>query len=199
MSPFLFLYHFIDGAVGGTVIILSLTIVLCAFILEDATTVIVGVLVADGLIPLSLALISIYTGIIIGDVVLYSLGSLARTHPRLAHYIDHDFTAPFRLWLEGRYALTILSGHFVPGLRFTTYIASGFFRLPLSTYILMAIVGSLLWETILFSAAFWFGNFTSQWIGFVRWGIALAFLIIPFLIGRHNLLAYRAKKKELSV
>jgi len=198
MPPVFFLSHFINGAVGGTALILSLTIVLSAFILEDATTVIVGVLVADGIIPFSLAIISIYTGIVIGDAVLYSLGSLARTHPRLAHYIDHDFTAPFRSWLEGRYALTIFSGHFVPGLRFTTYIASGFFRFSLSTYILMAIIGSLLWETILFSVAFWFGNFTSQWIGFVRWGIAFAFLVIPFLIGRRNLLAYWAKKKELS-
>ncbi len=199
MSLFLFLSHFIDGAVGGTAIILSLTIVLCAFILEDATTVIVGVLVADGLVPLSLALVSIYIGIVIGDSVLYSLGFLARTHPRLAHYIDHDFTAPFRSWLENRYALTIFSGHFVPGLRFTTYIASGFFRCPLSTYILMAIVGSLLWETILFSAAFWFGSFTSEWLGIARWGIALLFLLIPFFIGRHNLRAYRAKRKELNV
>ncbi len=190
---------FIDGAVGGTVVILSLTIVLCAFILEDVTTVIVGVLVADGLIPISLALVSLYTGIVIGDAVLYSLGSLARTRPRLARYIEHDLTAPFRAWIEDRYAFTIFLGHFVPGLRFTTYIASGFFRFPLPTYILMAIIGSLLWEMILFSAAFWFGNFTSAWIGSVRWGIALLFLLILFFIGRHNLLAYRAKKKEISI
>ncbi|MCX6786337.1 MAG: VTT domain-containing protein [Candidatus Kaiserbacteria bacterium] len=194
MFPSLFLSHFIGGAVGGTAVILALTIILCAFILEDATTVIVGVLVADGIISIPLAIVSIYIGIIIGDAVLYSVGSLARTHPRLAHYIDHDFTAPFRSWLEKRYALTILSGHFVPGLRFTTYIASGFFRSKLSTYILMAIVGSLIWETILFSAAFWFGSFTSEWIGTARWGLALVFLLIPFFIGRYNLRAYQAKK-----
>ena len=165
MFPVLFLSHFINGAVGGTFIVLAFTILLCAFVLEDATTLIVGVLAADGFIPVPLAIISIYMGIIIGDATLYSLGFLARTHPRLAHYIDHDFTAPFRKWLDNRYALTILSGHFVPGLRFTTYIASGFFRFKLSTYVLMAIIGSLLWETILFSVAFWFGSFTSEWVG----------------------------------
>lgn len=194
MSPFLFLSNFIDGAIGGTTIILSLTIILSAFILEDATTVIVGVLAADGFISVPLAIISIYIGIVIGDTALYFLGSFARVHPRLAHYIDHDFTAPFRSWLESCYAFTIFSGHFVPGMRLTTYIASGFFRFPLSTYILMAIGGSLLWETILFSGAFWFGNFTSAWVGSVRWGIALLFLLIPFFIGRHNLLSYRTKK-----
>jgi len=196
MSPFLFLSHFIDGAIGGTTLMLACTIIIGSFFLEDATTVIVGVLAADGFISIPLAIISIYIGIVIGDAALYSLGALARTHPRLAHYIDHDFTAPFRSWLEGRYALTIFSGHFVPGLRLTTYIASGFFRFPLSTYVLMAIGGSLLWETFLFSIAFWFGNFTSAWLGPVRWGTALLFLLVPFLIGRHNLLAYRAKKNE---
>ncbi|MFH1178290.1 MAG: VTT domain-containing protein [bacterium] len=196
MFPTLFLSNFIGGAVGNTTIILSLTIILCALIIEDATTVVVGMLVADGFISIPLAIISIYIGIIIGDAVLYSIGSIARTHPRLAHYIDHDFTAPFRSWLEKRYALTIFSGHFVPGLRFTTYIASGFFSSKLSTFILMAIVGSILWETILFSAAFWFGSFTSEWIGAVRWSIAFLFLLIPFFVGRYNFRAYRAKKNE---
>jgi len=199
MFPVLFLSNFINGAVGGTFIILALTIMLCAFVLEDATTLIVGVLAADGFIPVPLAIISIYTGIVVGDAVLYSLGSLARTHPRLARYIEHDFTAPFRSWLDNRYALTILSGHFVPGLRFTTYVASGFFRFKLSTYILMAVIGSILWETLLFSGAFWFGSFTSEWIGPVRWGIMCIFLVIPFFIGRHTLKEYRSKKKESGV
>jgi len=196
---FSFLSHLIGGAVGGTTIILSLSIMLCAFVLEDATTIIVGLLAADGFIPVPLAIVSIYSGIIVGDAVLYSLGSLARTHPRLAHYIDHDLTAPFRTWLEGRYALTILSGHFVPGLRFTTYIASGFFRFSLPTFALMAVVGSVLWETFLFSFVFWFGSFTSEWLGPARWIIAGIFLVILFFIGRHNLLAYKKKKNELGV
>ena len=195
MSLPFFLSHLIGGAVGS-VVFLPLAIMLCALFLEDATTIVVGMLAADHIISIPVALISIYIGIVIGDAVLYSLGSLARTHPRLAHYIDHDFTAPFRTWLEKRYALTILSGHFVPGLRFTTYIASGFFRCSLSTYVLMAIVGSLLWETILFSAAFWFGSFTSEWIGTARWSIALMFLLVPFFIGRYNFRAYRARKDD---
>ena len=58
MSPFLFLSHFIDGAVGSTVI-LSLAIILGVFILEDVTTVIVGVLAADGAIGVGLALFSL--------------------------------------------------------------------------------------------------------------------------------------------
>lgn len=193
-----FLSHFTGDTVNSA-ILLSLAIILCATFFEDVTTVVVGVLAADGLIPVSIAFISIYIGIALGDTMLYSLGWFARTHPRLAHYIDHDFTAPFRSWLENRYAFKIFSGHFVPGLRFTSFAASGFFRFPLRTYIPMAIAGGLILETTLFTISYWFGNFTSKWVGEVRWGIAGAFLLILFFITRHNILTYRQKKSELKL
>ena len=108
------------------------------------------------------------------------------------------FTAPFRSWLEDGYAFKIFSGHFVPGLRFTTFAASGFFRLPLRTYIPTVIAGGLILETTLFTISYWFGSFTSKWVGEVRWGIAGAFLLVLFFIARHNILMYRAKKDELT-
>jgi len=190
-----FLSHF-TGSAGDSVIILSLAIVLCAIFLEDITTVIVGVLAADALIPVPIAFISIYLGIVLGDTLLYSIGAFARTHPRLAHYIDHDFTAPFRSWLKQGYAFKAFSGHFVPGFRFTTYAASGFFRFPLRTYIPMAIAGGLILETTLFTLSYWFGSFSSKWVGEVRWGIAGAFLLLLFFIARHNLRVYREQKKS---
>ncbi len=191
----------ISSFIGGTVdsaVLLSLVIILCAFLLEDVTAVIVGVLAADGIISVPIAFISIYIGVIIGDTVLYSFGLFARTHPRLAHYIDHDFTAPFRLWLEHRYAFKVFSGHFVPGLRFTTFSASGFFRFPLRTYIPMAIAGGLVLVTVLFSVSYWFGSFSSKWAGEVRWGIAGVFLLVLFFIARHNIRSYRKQKDALN-
>ena len=188
-----FLSHLIGGAVGSSVL-LSLAIILGTFILEDPTTVIVGVLAADGVIGVPIALFSLYAGIVVGDIGLYCLGYLASTHPRLARYVDHDFIAPFRAWLETRYVLTIFSARFIPGSRLPTYTASGFFRSPLSTFVLTAILATSVWTTFLFSASYWFGSFTSEWEGPIRWGIALVFLLVLFFIARHNLLAYRAKK-----
>ncbi|KKW39418.1 hypothetical protein A3I46_00385 [Candidatus Kaiserbacteria bacterium RIFCSPLOWO2_02_FULL_54_13] len=190
---FNFLFHFTNGA-GDATIALSLAVVLCAIFFEDVATVVVGVLTADGLMPVPVAFISLYIGTAIGDTALYSLGVFARTHPRLAHYIDHDFTAPFRLWLGNRYAFTVFSGHFVPGLRFTSFVASGFFRFPLRTYIPTALAGGLVLVTTLFTVSYWFGSVTSGWVSHIRWGIAGAFVLALFFIGRHNLLAYRAKR-----
>lgn len=198
MSLSLFLSHFIDGASGSTVF-LSFAIILGTFILEDPTTVIVGVLAADGVISIPIALFSLYAGIVLGDIGLYCLGWLASTRPRLARYVNHDFVAPFRAWLESRYVLTIFSARFIPGSRLPTYTASGFFRSPLSTFVFTAVVATSIWTTFLFYASYWFGNVTSAWLGSVRWGIALAFLLALFFIGRHNLLALRAKRRGLDI
>jgi membrane protein DedA with SNARE-associated domain len=190
---FLLISHLIGGALGST-ILLSLAIMLGTFFLEDTTTVIVGLLAADGIIPVSFALVSLYAGIVVGDIALYTLGWLARSHPRLARYVDHDFVAPFRSWLETRYILTVFSARFIPGSRLPTYTASGFFRSPLSTFVLTAITATSIWTTLLFSASYWFGNLTSAWIGPLRYGIAIVFLIALFFVARHNLLMYRARK-----
>lgn len=176
----------------------SLAIILGVFFLEDTTTVIVGVLAADHLITVPHALLSLYGGIIIGDIGLYCLGYLASTNPRLARYVDHDFIAPFRAWLETRFVLTVFTARFIPGARLPTYTASGFFRSPLSVFIVTSIGATSIWTTFLFSASYWFGNATTGWMGPARWGIALLFLLTLFFMGRHNILAYRAKRDELN-
>ncbi|MEK7126352.1 MAG: VTT domain-containing protein, partial [Patescibacteria group bacterium] len=153
---------------------------------------------ADGFISVPTALISLYAGIAIGDTALYTLGALARNHPRLAHYIDHDFTAPFRSWLEHKYAFKVFSGHFVPGFRFTTFVASGFFRFPLRTYISMAIAGGVVLMAALFSVSYLFGSFSSKWVSEVRWGIAAVFLLVLFFIARHNIRAYKEQRNVLA-
>lgn len=192
MHPFHFLIHLIDAAVGNP-IVLSLTIILGTIFLEDLTTVVVAVLAADGLVGVPLALGSLYVGVIGGDISFYVLGWLASTHRILARYVDHDFIAPFRAWLETRFVLAVFSARFIPGTRFATYTASGFFRSPFPTFLGTAIAATLVWITFLFSVSYWFGGLTAGWLGPVRWGIAGAFLLALFFIGRHNILAYRSK------
>lgn len=193
MSPVPFISNLIGGAVGGSVS-LPLAIILGTFILEDPTAVIVGMLAANGTIGIPIALVSLYAGIILGDIGLYCLGWFASTHPRLKLYGDHEMALPFRTWLETRFVLTIFWARFIPGSRLPTYAASGFFRSSLSKFILTAVVATSVWTTFLFFASFWFGNITSGWLAYERWSIAGVFLLALFLIGRHNLLAYQAKK-----
>ncbi|MFA6278579.1 MAG: VTT domain-containing protein [Candidatus Paceibacterota bacterium] len=191
-----FISHLINS-VAGNPIILSLTIIVGTLFLEDAVSVIVGVLAADGHISIPLALFSLYTGVVAGDIGFYLLGWLASTHKRLSKYVDHDLVAPLRAWLETRFILAVFSARFIPGTRFATYTASGFFRSPFATFVGTAITATSVWITFLFFSSYLFGHLTSTWIGPVRWGVALIFLLVLFFVGRHNLLSYRAKRDEL--
>lgn len=192
-SPTFFLTHLIGGAVGSQVF-LALVIILATFVLEDTTVVVVGLFAADGVLSLPLALGSLYTGIILGDVAMYSLGYLASTHPRLSAYVDHDFVAPFRTWIENRFILTVFSARFIPGSRIPTYAASGFFRSSFSTFLATVIGATSIWTTFLFTVSYLFGSLTSKWMQEVRWGIAIAVLVVLFLAARHNLRAYLAMR-----
>ena len=196
---FLFLSHLIGGAVSNPAI-LSLLIVLGSCIFEDAAAVIVGVLAADGDVSISIALLSLYAGAAIGNIGLYCIGWLASTHKRLSRYAVHDVTAPVRAWLETRFILTIFSARFIPGLRLPTYTASGFFRSPFLNFVSVATLTTTAWTTVLFLVSYWFGGVTTaHWLRPTRWIVAGAFLVTLFFVGRHNLLAYRARKKELDV
>jgi membrane protein DedA with SNARE-associated domain len=190
----LLISHLIGGAVGST-IVLFFAIVIGCFFLEDLTAIIVGVLAADGIIFAPFALLSLCIGVILSDIGLYYIGRLASVHPRLAKYVEHDFTAPFRSWLENSYAITIFSATFIPGTRFLTYTASGFFGSRFSTFILSVLFSVIIWMTFLFCISYWFGAFTSEWIGPVRWGIACIFSLIFIGVGWYNFRAYLAKKK----
>lgn len=195
MPPFL--SNIIDSVVGTT-ILLPIAIICCALILEDLTTIIVGMLAAEGLIGIPTGLISVYIGIMLGDATLYSIGALARTHPRLAHYIDHDYTNSFKAWLERRYVFTVFSGHFVPGLRMTTYIASGFFRRPLRLFIPTAIAGGIGLGTLLFIVSYLFGSLTTTWIRPARWAIAAVFIVVLFLVAKKQASIYRPHENKKS-
>lgn len=198
MSPSLFISNLIGGAVGSAVI-LPFIIILGALVSEDATSVILGILAADGVISIPVAFSSLFVGIVLGDTGIYMLGRLASTHPRLGRYVSHDFLVPFREWLQKRYVLTVFSACFIPGSRFLTYVSCGFFRTRFSTFLLTAVAATSIWTAILFSVSYWFGGFTSGWLTHLRWGIAAAFLLALFFVGRHNLHIYRARKVALEI
>ena len=58
---------------------IAAAIVLATFVLEDVATVAAALLAADNMITPSLALAALFTGIFIGDCLLYGLGAAART------------------------------------------------------------------------------------------------------------------------
>ena len=62
---------------GTRPLLQALAIILGTFILEDAATVLAAMRAEEGAIPIWLALVSLYVGVVLGDLGLYALGRLS--------------------------------------------------------------------------------------------------------------------------
>ena len=172
---------------AGTIpALLPLAIVLATFVLEDATTIIVGVLAADGHISITEGLAALYAGIVLGDLGLYALGRLAASHRWAERFVEHDAVAPFRFWLESRLILTVFTVRFVPGLRLPTYTASGFFRMPFRRFAVSVVAATTVWTTLLFAASYFLGALTADTLGTWRWPLGIGLAAAIFLVARSN-------------
>ncbi len=174
------LTHLISILVTGSLAHIWLVpfgIIIGTFILEDATTMLVGVLSADGFIGIPLALVSLYLGIILGDFWLYGMGYLAANHRFARWFINHERYEPIRSWLEERFESAVFTSRFVPGMRLPTYTAAGFLKLPFRRFVPPVVIGTLIWTSLFFAAAYLFGNLTSDWLGVWRWPLAIGIIL----------------------
>lgn len=187
----------VDGIVVGSlahVWLVPFGIIIGTFILEDATTIIVGILAADGEIGIPLALVSLYLGIILGDFWLYSMGYLAANHRWAKWFVNHERYEPIRSWLEERMEGAVFTSRFVPGMRLPTYTGAGFLKLPFRRFVGPVIIGTLIWTSLFFAAAYAFGDLTSDWLGPWRWPIAIAVILV--WLGFNQWRIHRAAKKR---
>ncbi|MGH7141791.1 MAG: DedA family protein [Minisyncoccia bacterium] len=164
-------------------------IVIGTFILEDLTTILVGVLAAAGLVDIFVAVAALYVGVILGDCGLYALGRLAHTHPRIRNFLMHERLLRARKGLETNLRQAVITTRFIPGLRLPIYLACGFFKMSFREFAQSAILAALIWTTGLFGLSYFFGHATESWLGPWRWSIAIVIALVIFLVGR-----YRSRK-----
>lgn len=185
MTPYAFLFSWIAGAATSPLFV-PFVIILATFVLEDAATVSVGVLSADGHISIAVGVISLIIGIVLGDFGLYGLGRLAITHPRIRRWVEHKKIAPVKRFIHDELISTVITTRFLPGLRLPTYLACGFFEVPFLSFLLPVLIAVGIWTPLLFLASYLFGFYTIDWLGVWRWPIVLAALGVLFLVGRRH-------------
>jgi membrane protein DedA with SNARE-associated domain len=171
---------------------LPVVIILATFILEDATTILVGVWAATGEISPEIALLSLYIGIVLGDFGLYASGRLAAMPRWGARIARHDRLVQFREWLDQRLVVATFTVRFLPGLRLRAYTATGFFGIPFRRFALTVMLATGIWTTGLFAAAYFFGAATADLLGSWRWPLCLVPIVALILIGRWSRSVARA-------
>jgi membrane protein DedA with SNARE-associated domain len=168
-------------------IIQVLSVIGATFILEDAATVVTAMQVQAGAM-------SLYAGIILGDLGLYGLGRLAASVPWLERFIPSRRRDIGRDWLNSRLARVILVSRFLPGLRLPTYTTCGFLRTSFLVFALTAIVATLIWTSLLFTISMKLGHYIIAYLGAWRWAGIAVFCIV--LLGASRFFAQQLRGKE---
>jgi membrane protein DedA with SNARE-associated domain len=161
-------------------------IVFGTFVLEDAATVLAAMQAETGGIPIWLALVSLYTGIVLGDLGLYGLGRLCARVPWVYRVVGHERVRKGQEWLHGRrrrvFKIVFVS-RFLPGMRLPTYTACGFLGADFRQFVMAAIVATLIWTSLLFGVSLRIGRFLMDHFGAWRWAGAIGFAVAVVGLG----------------
>lgn len=172
------------AAASGSPVLQAGAVVLGTFILEDATTILAAMLVADGRLTAGLALGALYVGIVLGDLGLYGLGWLAARLPLVARLLPPQRTEMVRAWLSGRVFRVVLVSRFLPGVRLPAYTTCGFLGGDLRQFLLATMLATSLWTTMLFAVSLHLGGVLIAYIGPWRWAGVGGMVLGLFAIGR---------------
>ena len=176
---------------------LALLIILSTYILEDAAIISAALLSADGMISPQLAFLALVIGIASGDLGLYALGALLKRWHWLIHWVNAEKIDKASHWLEKQMVSTILLVRVIPGFRLPTYLACGFFHLPLLKFFLLVILATVVWTGAVFSGFYLFG--TMFWAELSAWKwLLIPILIAVILIGRRQVMRSRLEPGRFS-
>ena len=123
-----------------------------------------GYLVEQGDLTFAGALIASTVGSLVGAVALEEAARhggrpFAERFVRFAHQ-DPAKLEDAERWFRRRGWLMVLAGRCVPGVRSLVALPAGVLRMPRGQYVVLTLIGSTVWNTLLISAGYVLG---SQW------------------------------------
>lgn len=169
---------------GRHPVVQGAAIVAGTFVLEDAATVLSAIQVQAGALSMAVALVSLYVGIVLGDIGLYGLGRLAALFPWAERLLPPETTRNSRGWLERHVFQVVFVSRFLPGARLPTYTACGFLCADFWRFCAAAVVATLIWTSALFAVSLHVGKVLMDTMGAWRWVGIVGFIAAIVLIGR---------------
>ncbi|MEZ8343919.1 DedA family protein [Vibrio cyclitrophicus] len=142
---------------------LMLGIIALSYLLEDLAIVTAAGIATQGLILPQYALLAIFIGIATGDLGLYYLGKSGRYFRGVRYKaLTNKYFRMLRTKLRQNAFSSLFVIRFIPGLRTVGFTLSGFFAIPLPTFLFAVISATALWTGIVFSTIYYLG--TSAWL-----------------------------------
>ncbi|CAM3773059.1 DedA family protein [Parendozoicomonas haliclonae] len=149
---------FFEGYLFSSPVLLWMALFLGTFVLEDAAIVAGVMLVLQEGISEFGGFSALLLGIVVGDILLYTLGAWSSSLKLLQHWKQKHASQKIGGWLKENALLTILLVRFAPGLRLPCYLSCGWFSIPLKVFILGVSVAGCLWMLLVYGGLLYGGK-----------------------------------------
>ncbi|MBI5057420.1 MAG: DedA family protein [Nitrospirae bacterium] len=129
---------------------------------EDATLILCGFLISQGVVKPVHAVIVVYAGLLLADFFLYSVGKkygrMIVTHKRFHRILPPERLSKFEEQFNKRGSLVILFGRHFFGLRAQLFITAGVMRMPPLKFLAADAFTSILTMALMIGAGYMGGN-----------------------------------------
>jgi len=176
-------------------------IIVASYIMEDPTTVFTGLLVADGQLDLTVALIGIFVGIFTGDLALYLLGWFGGKRVLRWKWVRKRMPTrhvdALGLWFDRHGWKAVLASRFIPGTRFPLYVSAGATGRKPGRFAVWTCLAVATWAPVMLLIVVLLGEAASGWVAQRWWALAVLFVAVLMLIHNLPLLFSRTGRAQL--
>ena len=151
------------------------------FLHEDAAILAAAFSTVEHKLPVWMAYLSVYLGIVTGDILIYGLGHLAQQNRWLRSKIIGPKVERVHLWLDTHLVRVLILCRITPGLLFPTFVACGWFRIPFARFATVSILAGGIYSSIVLTIVILFGDLVLNHLGYWAWGLA-AFVLVAWAI-----------------
>ncbi|MDP2338572.1 MAG: VTT domain-containing protein [Bacteroidota bacterium] len=148
------------------------------FVQEDAAIVAASFAMVEYGLPPAIAFFSIYFGIITGDLFIYGLGRVAQKSNWLRSKVIGPKVDKAKDWLDNNFVWAVAVCRITPTLLFPTYVAIGWFRMPVKRFILVTVITSAIYTPIVFFLVTLIGESVLYKLGYWAWGVILLVVVL---------------------
>ena len=128
-------------------------------------------------LPVWMAYVSVYLGIVTGDILIYGLGHLAQQNKWLRSKIIGPKVERIHIWLDTHLVRVLVLCRITPGLLFPTFVACGWFRIPFVRFATVSILAGAIYSSIVLTIVILFGDLVLNHLGYWAWGLAALLLV----------------------
>lgn len=119
-----------------------LSLFFATFVQEDLAILTGGMMAIDKALPVSVVFLTLMAGIFSGDVIIYSMGWVARKIPWVQRKLINKRVDKARHRLENNLVSTIIFVRMIPGILFPTFIACGFIGISFIRFIITSVAAA---------------------------------------------------------